>query len=762
MDLKGFFNILLLSLSLATVLITLISYLLYKLRQLQVKGHFKDPFRMDGLYFVRYAPHLEKKNIEARLNANVKEKKSGFNVSLGALFLITVGVIAVSLFAETYFVELQERRGKIAIADNYRKLVEKGYLKRFDYTPNPSTEKFEALASDVSELRQNELDQSFNKFKFYIGSTKNKSDTFDKSQAKWERFFESKNAIFKKGNLLDIKQEYILILPAAISLNRTEKDKIEEFLKQGGSVVATGPFAILNGLREKDPEWVHDLLSIKFRNCEENTQFPVLFSVDEPPFWNLMSGSVVTWPVQDNRYCVSANSAFLENKKLILAVETNYDGVIRYSDQLKNIPNIRMIKKEILNGRLIWMAHDPEMGLALDSKFAMTHNEVLQGAVSWVAKSPSAKVAAWPEGKDVAVAFGAQVQKDSDYFQRFLRKVVELKIPLTLFLNSNSVTYLRETLREEKFEKVELAVVVDTQLVSQASKFASISRVDFDSIERSRLDIEEQAAQIVHGIRIPKRSFSSSNMFSSLINQLKFLVVDEYQSGLQLLSFEKRPFLWIPRYSPFNEDLGLTRIPASFVRTTEETKKSIEMDAAFKRLITVQIDDVGLESIELLDKVTQFMSRHSWQAFSFEKLYHWIYGRSQINVSISSKNPQLINLRSPSSKGKSHSTNNERDDLSYYLKVSNESGLTMENVTLLLDVPGGNQILLSAALEQSKDLELAAQNKSIEKVKLNSKNTFTIAKLGPREHLRYLVETSMPATEAKSKESSTESKNEKK
>ena len=58
MDLKNFFNILLLAISLTTILVTLVSYIVFKLRLASTKRDLGgNP--LEGAFFRRFSPKLQ-------------------------------------------------------------------------------------------------------------------------------------------------------------------------------------------------------------------------------------------------------------------------------------------------------------------------------------------------------------------------------------------------------------------------------------------------------------------------------------------------------------------------------------------------------------------------------------------------------------------------------------------------------------------------------------------------------------------------------
>ncbi len=64
MNIKVYFNFILLGLCLTTLFITLITYIIFRLRYSLKSKKDNGLHRMDGHFFRRYAPHLRKANEE--------------------------------------------------------------------------------------------------------------------------------------------------------------------------------------------------------------------------------------------------------------------------------------------------------------------------------------------------------------------------------------------------------------------------------------------------------------------------------------------------------------------------------------------------------------------------------------------------------------------------------------------------------------------------------------------------------------------------
>jgi hypothetical protein len=104
MDIKNIFNIILLALSLTTIFITLISYIVFKLRQASSMNSVSDFYKLEGSYFRRYAPELEKLNEEKREEILAKEKNpKKFYIKILSMFAFVFLVIFSVFLVDEYY-----------------------------------------------------------------------------------------------------------------------------------------------------------------------------------------------------------------------------------------------------------------------------------------------------------------------------------------------------------------------------------------------------------------------------------------------------------------------------------------------------------------------------------------------------------------------------------------------------------------------------------------------------------------------------------
>lgn len=138
MILKNVFNIILLSLIFTTLLITIVSYIVFRIRQLTGKRQTEELHHLTGTYFNRYAPHLDLLNKEHILKSNtsINETQNAFKIKLAVVFIIIFSIVTLSFLLENQIRFRNELLSKSNQADTYRQLIQEGLLKKFTYNPS--------------------------------------------------------------------------------------------------------------------------------------------------------------------------------------------------------------------------------------------------------------------------------------------------------------------------------------------------------------------------------------------------------------------------------------------------------------------------------------------------------------------------------------------------------------------------------------------------------------------------------------------------
>ncbi len=133
---KNIFNIILLSLILTTFLITVISYIVFRIRQLAGTKKAKNLHHLDGVYFSRYAPVLEDANIAhaQKVDAENLDRISP-RTKMILVTVLSFGIVLLLLLFENHFNFRKEILERANSAKVYRDLISRGLLKKRTFDP---------------------------------------------------------------------------------------------------------------------------------------------------------------------------------------------------------------------------------------------------------------------------------------------------------------------------------------------------------------------------------------------------------------------------------------------------------------------------------------------------------------------------------------------------------------------------------------------------------------------------------------------------
>lgn len=278
-----------------------------------------------------------------------------------------------------------------------------------------------------------------------------------------------------------------------------------------------------------------------------------------------------------------------------------------------------------------------------------------------------------------------------------------------MFVSPANIDSLRDALKENPVKNLDLAVdILDGNISYQNVQGDGISRFDFDQIEKTRLDIEEQSAQIVHGVRISRINYSKSLLYSALLNRLGYTLIDDYQRGLEILNFENRPFVWIPKYSLFNHEIGLNRLPASVMLFRDNLKRAIRNDFNLGRLITFYTNDIAKDSLKILNDIISDFQSDMWASFNFNQIQKWVLDRNYISINLFDR---IDNL-------------NKKN---YSIVIKNKNDNLIEKISIHLDFPKSEKYKIESVKSTTEIKDSAFV--------LNDKNDLQIAHMAPQSEV---------------------------
>lgn len=673
MDLKALLNVILLSLSLATVLITLISYIIYKLKQIAVKNVQNDLYKLEGVFFKRHAPHLERKNLLARMQEKNKQNKKNIHLNLGTLFVIVFGVIGSILLSQSYLLDMQERRKQIASGENLRELVEKGLLRKYEYTPSIDEKKLKTGITESEIKQSNDIKEKIKVKKIVLAKASTLNLKMEDSTERLSNYFKYLGIEHSVKSIENLKEYDLAIFTNVEELTLKEKNIINDNIKsKNKSHLFLENFA--SKIDKVESTWVEDILGLQFTVCLENKKRPILFLTDKPPWWSIPSTYQTDFFVSDEKIC-----PILKNTNLpISAVDSNYNGDIEYADQSKKLPVVRSVFYENEKNRNAWLGFwIPEVPLEdlQKNEFLLFYeNQILLSTFAWLTEIPMFKFSYWPDPTKTPVALSlGPISKPLD-LEFYVDNLLENKIPFTLFTNSEQKIEIIELFKslspKNKMFEIGIEVLPNKKPKKQDS---SILQEDFYQIENARLDLEEFFGRKTSGIKMHESNLDKSIYFSALDNKLSYYFGKQFPFYFNLKKYENKWFVDIPdiKYSEFS---GIEKLLVVSENDFINAFKKIKLRSkTINRPIVLKIDDNFLLRAPVFKKLLSELKEKNYNIYTLEELSNWIIVQKNTNLNISIEpEKKEINITF-------NNLNKKLDQLTLYLDFKNSKLLTSSN-----------------------------------------------------------------------------------
>ncbi|WP_372655869.1 hypothetical protein [Halobacteriovorax sp.] len=585
MDLKNFFNILLLAISLTTILVTLVSYIVFKLRLGSGKKRdLVDP--LEGAFYRRFSPlvnaeYLRKKSSIAKGTVS----KVSVKVKFASLFVFLLVVVSGLFLFEDYFSYRKEISERVLAANNFRELVKKGFLKSYEYTPDSGTIAIKKRFSSNSQDQLTYLRAGLKDKKFCLIST-NRARRYSSSQHKtsvdqWKSFFKRNGLSYKVLRYINPSKGCLVIFPHVHSLSRAQVAKVENL--QAPSII-TGGFGVVDGLGDE----VEQTLLQKYLGVDiqkDTLSLPTLVSSEKDYLWEIDGGSFINWKPIDINF-----SYYLSDKANLISADFN--GKIT-KDNEKVHSRIKSSKN------VTWTSLDPIENIYSDLVFL--------NIFASYAELPVFKIENY-KGTKVAFSFIYRQSQQANNLEEVTSLFKGLGSSWTLF--TNNYNYVGKDIRKKQNDKYEVSI-----LTSPDHNFDKLdSRASFNLLENIRLRLEELSYSGVIGLTSFDNFLNEVTLDSANQNRLSYLY-----GTIREVS-----------YSPvFLEGLNYLLIPKMF-RNSQEilNDKSItdinDLDKVFK---------ARLDDMELLGGLAVFdLSSAEFENYlyrnSIEKLIKDLKGRT--------------------------------------------------------------------------------------------------------------------------------------
>lgn len=513
MEVKSFFNILLLGISLATVFITLVSFLVFKFKYNLNTSRRKMINKLDGSFFKRYSPSIDRLNQKAMEELELKETKRTRSPRLIVYTFFFVSALIVGILStQNYLSYRLEIEQKMKDAELYKKLLSQGLLKSYDYNPR---ELSGSKAESISEIEKDNINRQFQELKktnfviWAIPSSKNDPRGL-MAQSLWIDFFKRRGLnyqIYKNINKAKIANA-VVVVPQARQLSAKEEQQLSLIIEKGAKIILTGPTGIINeqGKKRLNNQWIKRF-GISFSvNNSGDAFFPSILRAGA----GLPPGIQIPWMPVDNDYLVNNaknSTGIYQSNRVAMPVAENAEWIIRASFLTPNI--YWSMLDPIDNNKDIHYRHYADLYLA--QQIITLVDKITIGVATWKNYQINSPLLLTVDTED-------QFEKMDLYASLFN----SAKLPATFFLVSSEAKKNGKIIEKWK-DQFEWA--------THTSRHQSITTMSpeqlFNDIQQSRHDIEELSSTAVKGIRPPYELIDEKTIALSRQNHLRYIFGDQ-------------------------------------------------------------------------------------------------------------------------------------------------------------------------------------------------------------------------------------------
>ncbi|CBW26418.1 putative membrane protein [Halobacteriovorax marinus SJ] len=557
MNLKNIFNILLLSISLTTIIVTLVTYIIFKLRLGASKKSFlKNP--LEGAFFRRFSPLIQADYLEKKALQEQSEGKGvSFKVKFVSLSFFLFAVISGLILFEDYFKYREQLAQRVTSASKLRELVKRGHLKTYDYVPREEKVVLRKRPSTNTQRQIDYFQKSLGEKKFCLISTyraKNYDSSYHLNAIKqWREFFKRNKLSYRVYSRVNTPLGCISIYPHIQSLSNSQR---EELLKSQNPILITGGLGRLDGLGgESKDNILAQLLSTTI--LADESRNPTLIASEKEYLWDIEGGSFVEWLPLDKRY-----SHIGEDGGSLLTSSYNGEVFSRESHSFR---------REWKSKNRVWSSLDPINDFHSDIVFLTIFSKLVQ--------TPIAKIKTFPF-EQRAVSFVYRQLSTTDQLDEVKKSLKAFNGSWTLFTRDDR--YPAAEIHSEDHTGYEVGMLIlEDDILDEVD-----TRLTFNRVEEMRLFLEELSFSAVGGMATHNDYFSNTLLVVSDQNRLSYI-------------YGKNKFI---SYSPFYlENLSYSLIPRMFKTVGKLLQdKSISNESEMVNTLQKNIDhaqDLGVAAI---------------------------------------------------------------------------------------------------------------------------------------------------------------------
>lgn len=639
MSLYDFFNTTILTLSLATILITLVAFIIYQVKKLNITnpsaGH---GFKLESIFFRRYAPHIVEKikqwEIEEEQKSRLKKwsiPKSAF--ALGTLFVLLVSVLFFTFFfgqAGKGYLESREIESR---AKKIEDLKAMGLLKKYQFIPTrdqskvvpaPRVNYVESIKSQIAYLQKKKI--------FLIDGRnleKDHSSHHNVALISWSNFLSQLKIPYKKLKLSDSQKELevndinsadILILPHVHHIPDKTLGRLKQLEKSGIKILFTG----LVG--DKNNSQVNQWLGIEYsKDYKEGRQIKTQLVSNMDSIWNMPPGMVVDFHL-DNEH----NLAFAMAKATPLAFAVNTYG---RKIEIEGKWATQAIQSD--QSGLYWLAFNPvfeplDKQTSLDINGDLEKTYIFTQFLSQILGRPQITKSWWPDGAPYVAVMSVDAESKFSNLIEMIEPLTSKNLPLSIFMVADMY---------EEYVKNEGAVEGVFEVGSHGDNHDSFLEQDkekqFVRVQNSRHIIEEISSMPVRGFRPPFEELNDDTLKVIPLNRLQYIFAGQQCVQLSPCWLTNGTLLF-PRV--LKDDFTLIKdrtlvSPANIVNAMkEDIQQAIVVGGGYFLSAHTQI--LGLDPYRpIFGKVANYLTGvPEMRMITFVELYEWWKARKDVRT----------------------------------------------------------------------------------------------------------------------------------
>lgn len=609
MDIKALFNIILLSITVTTILITIISFIIFKIRQLNVFQTKSSLHVLESAFFHRHAPHLETKNVslleeesKKRLSQPKRQKR---NWSLG--ILITFLIILTAFFFEDHFNYRRAIQRRVATAKEYRGLVKDGMLRSYKYSNSALTPKLIPKISNQGSQQLRYIAKELKKKNFCIYKNARFTKTSNLAIKSWVSFFKRHSINYKKYSKIG-SYNCAWVFPQITHITPSQLEVARKLFAKVPSIV-TGSFAQFykNGKDHPD-NFLLDQFSINLITPDKKIGYNSLIITGKGFGWDINSGLMANWTP-----LVSKKSAYMTNSPSGLIVSDYSGSPLKLEKQY--------LSRNYVKDRFLWTSLDPQNTKHSDLIISYYFAKILS--------IPTVRISPWPNKRNSIVSIVTTMSDPLYSYSHFTELINRFKLPHTLFTNMEELRGLIDLIPKELEVEYALRSLPEDRLSENTKLY------HFKFFEQKRLDLEEFGRKPVLGHTPSDGNYTNKILNGVSQNKIKYLYGGKRFPSHTPSFIKGAGFIYL---AAMNKSL-LALSKDSTIVTKENFLEKLRGDTVESQKLNshyiLKLENSILKNPILKSTLIDYFSESDPSNFStISKIVNWKNLRQKLNISI--------------------------------------------------------------------------------------------------------------------------------